>query len=219
MKLPRVYPIVDAAVLESRGIPVVEAARALLDGGAEILQFRFKDQLTGSRFDEAAAMRELCRASCARFVVNDRADVAALIDAGLHLGQADLPPAAARRIVKGVVGFSTHSEAQLRAAAAEPVDYVALGPIFGTASKDKPDPAVGISELRRIAPLAGARPLVAIGGITRASAPAVWDAGAASVAVIGDLLPERDTIEDLRKRMDEWIKLAGASNSGSRWAS
>jgi thiamine-phosphate pyrophosphorylase len=209
MKLPRVYPILDASAFESRGLSLVDAARALLDGGAQILQFRFKDQLTSRRLDEAEAMRDLCRDAGARFVINDRADVAALIGAGLHLGQSDLPPSAARRLAGGVIGFSTHNESQLRAAACGPADYLALGPIFGTASKEKPDPAVGVAELRRLVPLAGARPLVAVGGITRANAPQVWGAGAASVAVIGGMLPERVTIESLRERMAEWIRLAG----------
>jgi thiamine-phosphate pyrophosphorylase len=181
----------------------------LIEGGAEIIQFRFKDRLTSRRLDEAESLRDLCRASCARFVINDRADVAAILDAGLHLGQTDLPPVAARRFFRGVVGFSTHNEAQLRAAASEPVEYVALGPIFGTASKERADPIIGVAELRRLTPLAGERPLVAIGGITRANATEVWNAGAASVAVIGDLLPERVTIESLRERMSEWIRLAG----------
>ena len=93
------------------------------------------------------------------FVVNDRADIARLLDAGLHLGQDDLSPADARRVLGdgAFIGFSTHNEAQLRAAADEPVDYLALGPIFGTSSKLNPDPVVGLDELRRLRSLTGGR--------------------------------------------------------------
>ena len=139
------------------------------------------------------------------FVVNDRADLAALMGAALHLGQDDLPPAAARRVTgpKTLIGFSTHNEGQLRAAQSEPVDYLALGPIFGTVSKHNPDPLVGLDKLRRLRPLT-ARPLVAIGGITRGNAHDVLSAGADSLAVIGDLFPE-DT--NLRARAEEWLRL------------
>ena len=102
-----------------------------------------------------------------------------------------------------VIGFSTHNETQLRAAEDEPVDYVALGPIFGTATKENPDPVVGLEELRRLRPLTK-RPLVAIGGITRENAKAVLDAGADSVAVIGDLFPESGRLRD---RVAEWLTL------------
>src|SRR5262249_51808870 len=138
-------------------------------------------------------------------VVNDRADLAVLFGAILHLGQDDLPPAAARRVTGPNVriGFSTHNETQLRSADAEPVDYLAIGPIFGTASKQNPDPVVGIRELARLRPLT-AKPLVAIGGITRSNATAVIDAGADSVAIIGDLFPEEGTIET---RVVEWVRL------------
>ncbi len=99
-----------------------------------------------------------------------------------------------------LLGFSTHNEAQLAAAANEPIDYVALGPIFGTASKLNPDPEVGVDELRRLKPLAQVA-LVAIGGITRQTAPEVWAAGADSIAVVGDLYP------DVRRSAEEWLKL------------
>ena len=141
----------------------------------------------------------------AMFVVNDRADFARLLNAALHLGQDDLGPVDARRVLHAgtVVGFSTHNEAQLLAAQGEPVDYVALGPMFGTSSKENPDPVVGVAELRSLRGLTG-RPLVAIGGITRANALEALAAGADSVAVIGDVLPE-----DLRigARVEEWLRL------------
>ncbi len=101
------------------------------------------------------------------------------------------------------VGYSTHNEAQLRAACAEPVDYLALGPVFGTATKENPDPTVGLAELRRLRPLSPC-PLVGIGGITRANARQVLEAGADSVAVIGDLFPDDG---NLRVRAEEWIRI------------
>jgi thiamine-phosphate pyrophosphorylase len=126
-------------------------------------------------------------------VINDRADVAAMADAaGVHVGQEDLPAADARRIVGAdrVVGLSTHTVAQLERALTQPVDYVAIGPVFATGTKDTGYAAVGVAMVARAAALARPRgmPVVAIGGITLATAPRVLAAGAASVAVIGDLL-------------------------------
>ena len=181
------------------------AAREILDAGARILQFRHKGFLSREAFGWLEKIAEYTRAAGATFVVNDRADLAKLFGAALHLGQDDLPPAAARRVIgaDAMVGFSTHNEAQLRAAASEPVDYLALGPIFGTMTKENPDPMVGLAELRRLRPLSN-RPLVAIGGIIRANARQVLEAGADSVAVIGDLFPESGTVQ---ARVEEWVRL------------
>lgn len=186
----------------------LEAARAILDGGAGILQFRHKGVFSRAVFETARAIADLCRAAGAMFVVDDRADVAMILHAGVHLGQTDLAPGDARRMLgdDALIGFSTHNEAQLRAAAAEPVDYVALGPIFGTTSKDRPDPAVGVEELRKLRPLTS-KPLVAIGGITRGNAPSVFGAGADSMAVIGDLLAGRASAAEIRRRTEEWLQL------------
>jgi thiamine-phosphate pyrophosphorylase len=149
----------------------------------------------------------LCAQAGAQFVINDRADVAALLHAGLHLGQEDLPLAAARMLLPdAMIGFSTHNAAQLRAAADQPANYLALGPVFGTASKENPDPVVGIDELRRLRPLSG-KPLIAIGGITRANAQAVFAAGADSLAIIGDLYDGVDSVAALRRRCREWLAL------------
>jgi thiamine-phosphate pyrophosphorylase len=145
------------------------------------------------------------------FVVNDRADVALLLNAALHLGQDDLAPSDARRILPAasVIGFSTHNEQQLRAADAEPVDYLAIGPIFATASKQNPDPVVGIDGLRTLRALTE-KPLVAIGGITRESAPQVFEAGADSIAVIGDLM------SDVRARAAEWIAISARARDAAK---
>jgi len=208
MTLPRLYPILDTESLARHDCSVETAARAMLEGGARILQLRHKGHWPRELYAEAARIRLMAGEIGATFVVNDRADFAALLDAGLHLGQDDLAPADARRVIgTRPLGFSTHNEAQLRAAASMPCDYLALGPIFSTGSKRNPDPVVGVErfhEWRRLT----TRPLVAIGGITREHARAVWDAGADSVAVIGDLLAEPYSFEALRRRMEEWQQLA-----------
>ena len=203
--LPRFYPILDTEAAACRGIHPVNAAAQILEAGVQILQFRHKGILSREIFEQMERIAALCREARVLFVVNDRADLARLMDAALHLGQDDLPPAAARRVTgpETRIGFSTHNERQLRAAQSEPVDYLALGPIFGTASKHNPDPVVGLAELRRLRPLTE-RPLVAIGGITRDNAPDVLAAGAGSVAIIGDLFPEDG---NLLARAEDWLRL------------
>ena len=209
MNLPRVYPILDIESLQAKACDGETAAQAWLEAGARILQFRHKGPWARAVFEQAERIAAYCHEHGAAFVVNDRADMAKLLGAGLHVGQDDLPPADARRVVGlgTLLGYSTHNPGQLDAAAAEPVDYVAIGPVFPTASKQNPDPVVGLDELRKCRARAG-RPLVALGGITRETAPAVFAAGADSVAVIGDLLPESCTRANLRRRMEEWQQLA-----------
>jgi thiamine-phosphate pyrophosphorylase len=210
--LPRLYPILDTGALEKRGLALVEAAAAMLEGGARILQIRHKGLWSPTVFEDARKVALLCRQAGAIPVVNDRADIAKLLGAGLHVGQDDLAPADARVLLGDgpVIGYSSHNAAQLREAVAEPVDYVALGPIFSTSSKQNPDPVVGIDELRRARALAE-KPLVAIGGITRENARAVFEAGADAVAVIADLLPARATAADVRRRIEEWCAVTGPS--------
>jgi thiamine-phosphate pyrophosphorylase len=211
MLLPRLYPILDTVTLERRGCRVTAAAGAMLAGGARILQLRHKGPFSRDILEQAEGVAELCRCAGALFIVDDRADIALLVEAGLHVGQDDLPPGDARRLLgpERVLGFSTHNEAQLRAALAEPADYFAFGPVFPTATKERPDPVVGLEELRRMRRLAD-RPLVAIGGITRYNALEALAAGADSVAVISDLYPEHCTAETLRARMEEWQQLVTA---------
>jgi thiamine-phosphate pyrophosphorylase len=193
MKLPAFYPIIDN----------VAAAEAVLEAGARILQFRHKGFFSRDVFQDASRIAELCRRVGALFIVNDRADIAMSLNAGLHLGQDDLAPSDARRIMPAgaIIGFSTHNEQQLRAADLEAVDYLAIGPIFATGSKQNPDPVVGLDRLRVLRPLTS-KPLVAIGGITRELAPRVFEAGADSLAIIGDLLP------DVRARAVEWLAIS-----------
>jgi thiamine-phosphate pyrophosphorylase len=205
--LPPFYPILDTSTAARHGITVISAAEQILEGGARILQVRHKGFFSARLFSDLERVGSLCLGANARFVINDRADIAGLLSAGVHLGQEDLAPPDARRIAGGgrVIGFSTHNEQQFRDALAEPIDYVAFGPIFGTASKERADPVVGVEKLRSLRPLTG-RPLVAIGGITRVNGQAVLAAGADSVAVIGDLFPANG---DLRGRVEEWISVIG----------
>lgn len=208
LPLPRIYPILDTESLARKTCSAECAAGAWLAGGARILQLRHKGHWPRALFEEAERIAALCRAQGAVFIVDDRADFAALLQAGLHVGQDDLAPADARRIIgpDAILGFSSHNAGQLCAAAAEPVDYVAFGPVFPTRSKLNPDPVTGLKELRRCRRLTE-KPLVAIGGITRENAGAVFAAGADAVAVIGDMLPEACDSASLRRRMEEWQRL------------
>jgi len=205
MKIPAFYPILDTEVAMRRGIDPVKAARQILDAGARILQYRHKAFLSREAFSWLENIAVLTQAAGAILVVNDRADLAKMFNAALHLGQDDLLPSIARRVVRPdtIVGFTTHNEAQLRAASEEPTDYLALGPLFGTATKENPDPTVGLDDFRRLRSLSN-RPLVAIGGITRANAMQAIDAGADSVAVISDLFPEDGNVGS---RIREWLRL------------
>jgi thiamine-phosphate pyrophosphorylase len=219
-RLPRFYPVLDTALLANRECPVQLAAEALLDAGVKILQYRHKHDWTQRHFDEAQKIALLCQDRGVLFVVNDRADFARLIGAALHIGQDDLPPVAARRILSDeVIGFSTHNQRQLLRAEEEPVEYIAFGPIFATHSKINPDPVVGTEGLERMRALTK-KPLAAIGGITLENASAVLNAGADSVAVISGVLPDRSDRNTLRKLAAEWLRVTGVparqqSSSGS----
>ncbi|MDE3167637.1 MAG: thiamine phosphate synthase [Acidobacteriota bacterium] len=212
LSLPAIYPILDSGTLDRHGIALAAAAASLLEGGAGILQIRHKQHWSREFFAAARDTARLCREAGALLVVNDRADFAMLLEAGLHLGQDDLAPRDARRLLgsDAILGYSSHNSAQIAAAGGEPVDYVAFGPVFATATKQNPDPVVGIEELGRCRALVE-KPLVAIGGITLANAARVLAAGADSVAVIGGLFPEAATARSLRLRMEEWVALARAA--------
>jgi thiamine-phosphate pyrophosphorylase len=187
---------------------VIDLAKAFLDGGARFLQLRAKAMAGGEMLDAATAIAALARSCDAHLVINDRADIARLSAAdGVHVGQEDLAPAAVRAIVgeQAIVGLSTHTVDQLDRAATETVSYLAIGPVFGTTTKATGYDAVGLGMVREASRRAAARalPLVAIGGITLDRAVSVIEAGAASVAVIGDLLstgdPEKRTREFLSR--------------------
>lgn len=185
------------------GDPMVFLA-GLLEGGARIVQLRRKGEYGERELSEARRMAAMCREAGAAFLVNDRVDVAAAVGAGVHVGQGDVSPAAARReVCAGMVGYSTHNEGQLRAGDREPVDYLAIGPVYGTITKENPDPVVGLDALRELRRLT-AKPLVAIGGITLSNAREVVAAGADAVAVIAGLMPDEITVETVKRRMREW---------------
>jgi thiamine-phosphate pyrophosphorylase len=141
-------------------------------------------------------------------VVNDRTDIAVMVGSGLHLGQEDMPVEIAREMVgqHTLLGLSTHNREQLDAGTHTRADYLAFGPVFATANKSNPDPVVGLARLREARALAD-RPLVAIGGITRDNALSALEAGADSLAVIGDLFPAECTRDTIRQRVQEWFEV------------
>jgi thiamine-phosphate pyrophosphorylase len=191
------------------GDPVAQA-RAACAGGAAVVQLRAKSAPDRETLAWAEALRELTRRAGALFVVNDRFDLALAAQAdGVHLGQQDLPP---RRIPphlreRLVVGRSTHTLAEARAARSEPVDYVAGGPVFGTTSKDSPHPARGLALLREAAAAVAPLPLVAIGGIHAGNAASAIAAGAAGVAVISAVAGAQDP-EAATRALVEAVALA-----------
>jgi thiamine-phosphate pyrophosphorylase len=188
--IPRLQAILDVETAERWGTPT-DLARAFLDGGARLIQIRAKQMPSGPFLDLCDAVVSLSTPYGAAVIVNDRVDLARLSGAaGAHVGQDDLPAAAARAILgpDAIVGYSTHSVAQIDSALSMPVSYVAVGPVFGTQTKATGYEAVGLNLVREAATRAGPLPVVAIGGITLDTAPSVIAAGAACVAVISDLL-------------------------------
>jgi thiamine-phosphate pyrophosphorylase len=212
-RLPRFYPILDTGWLAEREIPVITATEALLQAGVKILQYRHKELWQQTHFDQAKRIAELCHEVGVLFVINDRADYARLLGAALHIGQTDLPPLAARRVVSDeVVGLSTHNSVQLARGDEDPVEYVSLGPIFPTESKLRPDPTVGVDGLKTLRSLTG-KPLVAIGGVTIENASGALEAGADSVAVISGLLSGANGGRSIRRRAEEWIRVLSESSA------
>jgi thiamine-phosphate pyrophosphorylase len=197
LTVPRLYAILDADACSAQGLDPREIVDGWLEAGVRLIQLRAKSTPSGQFLTLAETLAASASAAGATFIVNDRADIASLAGAsGVHVGQTDLSPTDARVVLgnAAVVGVSTHNAGQTRLALAEPVDYVAIGPVFRTASKDRPDPVVGLEGVREALAIltSSGRPLVAIGGITLERAPAVIEAGADSVAVISDLLSGGD---------------------------
>jgi thiamine-phosphate pyrophosphorylase len=190
-------PILDLDIAEGAGWSPLDLAKAYLNGGATFLQIRAKLASSAALLAIAAAIVEMAHQREATIVVNDRADIARLSGAdGVHVGQDDLSPPDVRSIVSAdaIVGLSTHTIVQLEAALHQPVTYVAIGPVFGTTTKVSGYDAVGLAMVHSAAARTrtAGLPLVAIGGITLETAASVIEAGAASVAVIGDLLRSGD---------------------------
>lgn len=198
---PRFYPIVVPSRIGAGEITeVCDFARELVAGGARLIQLR--EKLASSR-EILRLARELRRAlpNDVRLTINDRADLAVAAAAdGVHLGQDDLPPEAARKIIgqSRMLGVSTHNPGQLEAALQTSADYIAIGPVFATISKDNPDPVIGLDGVRRARSLTE-KPVVAIGGVTLENCRSVIEAGADSVAVIGAIL------EDPRKTTAQFL--------------
>jgi thiamine-phosphate pyrophosphorylase len=190
-KLPRLYPILDAGLLQQAGLSLETFARELRDAGIRFLQYRDKDSPDEVVLERASLLRRIFPSSDSCLILNDRVSlVHAAHFEGVHVGQEDQSPSETRAMLGPdiLIGVSTHGEAQLLAAVAGPADYVAIGPVYATLSKKVPDPVVGVEGVR-LARAMTTKPLVAIGGIGRANCSAVIDAGADSVAVISDLLP------------------------------
>jgi thiamine-phosphate pyrophosphorylase len=188
---PSLYAILDPSLIQQ---PAVTFAKTLSDAGVRLFQLRDKRASSRQIFAEASELASALAPLDARLILNDRPDIAAIVRAGgVHVGQEDLSVEATRRICgpQCWVGVSTHNLQQLREADGTSADYIAVGPVFPTATKENPDPVVGIDFLREARKLTR-KPLVAIGGITVESAPDVFRAGADSVAVIRDLLLASD---------------------------
>jgi thiamine-phosphate pyrophosphorylase len=214
VRLPPLYAIVDAGAARAEGWTLRALAGACLEGGVRLLQVRAKTLAAGEMLQHCEDIAADARAARATVVVNDRADVARLVTgAGVHVGQDDLPPGLVRALVGPdvIVGFSTHAVAQIDAALAQPISYLAVGPVFGTRTKDTGYTAVGLdlvryaadaarrhAERQNVAPV----PIVAIGGITLETARSVIEAGAASLAVIADLLVGGDPVARVRAYLD-----------------
>jgi thiamine-phosphate pyrophosphorylase len=201
LPLPRLYAIVDSSARESTPA-LVAYAEELAAAGCTLLQYRNKSGHARGMLEQARELKKHLGDSV-RLIMNDRADwcLAAGFD-GVHVGQEDLSPESVRGIIgpERWLGVSTHNPGQLREADLTPADYLAIGPVFATSSKDRPDPVVGLEGVRRARQLTR-KPLVAIGGITRANAASVLEAGADSVAVISDLLREP------RKSAEEFFRI------------
>jgi thiamine-phosphate pyrophosphorylase len=194
---PSIYPIIDSTVPEDG---VVRFAGQLAVTGVQLIQLRLKSASAVAICAQARALLSLLDPLGVRLIVNDRPDIAAITGVGgVHVGQDDLPVEAARQICGTArwVGVSTHNLAQLREADLTSADYIAVGPIFPTASKGNPDPVVGVEFVRAARQLTR-KPLVAIGGITAETAEQVYRAGADSLAVISDLIKAPDPTARVR---------------------
>ncbi len=206
-ELPKLYPVTDRGL---SGLSHAGQVARLCEGGARLVQLREKHLPAREFYREAEEALRVARTFGAKLIINDRADVALAVGAdGVHVGQDDVPPDAARAVLgeAAVVGFSTHNVAQAVEAARLPVAYIAVGPVFDTSSKENPDPVVGLEGVRRVREAVGRLPLVAIGGVTLESAASALEAGADCVAVIGALLDTRDPAEITRRTRDLLARL------------
>ncbi len=191
MQLSPLYAILDAESCGRRGFSLVAVAEAWRDAGVRLMQYRDKQGSDAAVLQNATAIRAIFAATDAVLLLNDRVHL--LVESGwhgVHIGQTDLSPQQARQIIGAdkILGVSTHTPEQVQQANEQPVDYIAIGPVFGTTTKLDAEPVVGLEGVRNGRALTQ-KPLVAIGGITRSTAQEVEAAGADSVAVISALLP------------------------------
>jgi thiamine-phosphate pyrophosphorylase len=204
-RVERLHAILDVETAEAANWDSADLARAFLDGGAPLIQLRAK-HLPSARFLALCdALVRVAEPHSASIIVNDRADLALMSGAaGAHVGQDDLAPLAVRQTLGpgAIVGYSTHTIAQVEAASTEPVTYIAIGPVFGTRTKATGYEPVGLALVSDAARVSRGLPVVAIGGITLETAPAVIEAGASSVAVISDLLAGGDPAARVRAFLD-----------------
>jgi thiamine-phosphate pyrophosphorylase len=210
---PKLYPILDANLLLARAVDIASFAKGLRAAGVEVLQYRNKQGSDAEIVRDAATLRAVFAGTTAQLILNDRADLVVQAGAdGVHVGQQDIAPAAARSSVgpRRRVGVSTHTLEQIVAANATDCDYIAYGPVFATTTKENPDTVVGLEGLRAARHVTN-KPLVAIGGIIRANCQAVMDAGADSIAVISDLFPPEDKAQALemtvQQRAEQFLAL------------
>ena len=200
LELPRIYPITDRYL---SGLSHADQAAQLIAGGARLIQLREKELSAADFFRDAQAALSIARAARVKLIINDRVDIALALGAdGVHVGQDDFPVPAARKLLgpAALIGFSTHNLEQAAAALTLPIDYVAFGPVFPTATKENPDPTTGLAQLEKVRALVGSMPLVAIGGLTSLTIPKALAAGADSAAVVSQLFTHRGSIaENLRK--------------------
>ncbi len=204
--LPRLYPILDAGSFPN-ALGLITAAEGLASAGVTLIQYRNKSGDARVMLEQARELRQRCQTGVSdplvRLIMNDRADLCLMTEFdGVHVGQDDLSPEPVRKIIgpERWLGVSTHNPEQLMEADLSSADYLAIGPVFSTSSKQNPDPVVGLEGVRRARQLTK-KPLVAIGGITRQNAASVIEAGADSVAVISDLLREP------RKSAEEFFRI------------
>lgn len=196
IELPKIYPITDTQI---SGLSHAEQVKRLIAGGAALIQLREKRLSSREFYSDAVEAIRLARSAGARVIINDRVDLALALHAdGVHLGQTDMPVEAARRLLgdEAVLGYSTHNIEQVRAALHLPIDYLAFGPTYATASKQNPDPVAGPQALARVRSLAARLPVVAIGGINATNLHEVLGAGADSAAIISAIVGNPSTISE-----------------------
>jgi thiamine-phosphate pyrophosphorylase len=192
--LPPVYPITDTRL---SGLSHAQLVEQLIAGGATLIQLREKHASPRDFYDDAEKAFAIARAHNVKIIINDRVDIAMALGAdGVHLGQDDLPPSEARKILgdNAIIGFSTHNLAQALEAIKLPINYIAFGPVYDTTTKENPDKTVGLDELKHVREATGNFPLVAIGGINGGNLRRVLEAGAGSAAIISDLFIPPDNI-------------------------